>query len=134
MKKTTQTPRYLNLYEESKAMVKRRVNRWPSAYASGQVVQVYKKRVAETYGPRAKPYVESVVEKKAPLKKWFAEKWIDIATGLPCGSVKSARYYPTCRPQRIAKRLTPTQKIDAIKRKQKAKKKTASYPAYFRGL
>lgn len=31
------------LYAKAKAIVKKRVKKWPSAYASGQLVQQYKK-------------------------------------------------------------------------------------------
>ena len=38
------TPVNKGLYARVKAMVKNRVKKWPSAYASGQVVQEYKRR------------------------------------------------------------------------------------------
>jgi len=37
-------PKNKALYARVKAMVKKRVKKWPSAYASGQVVQEYKRR------------------------------------------------------------------------------------------
>lgn len=37
-----------SLYAKAKAMVKKRVKKWPSAYASGQLVQQYK-RMGGTY-------------------------------------------------------------------------------------
>ena len=36
-------PANKGLYARAKAIVKRRVKKWPSAYASGQLVQQYKK-------------------------------------------------------------------------------------------
>lgn len=117
------TPTYPDLYSEIKASVKASVSRWPSAYASGQLVKRYKARVSETYGMNARPYVENK-EATAPLTTWFREKWIDIKTGKPCGSVKTSTYYPTCRPLVYAQRMTPHQRQIAIKLKQQMKNKT----------
>lgn len=126
-------PTYPTLYKRAVKTVKTRVARWPSAYASGQVVQEYKRMVRQTYGPNAKAYVGPARRRAtAPLTQWFNEKWIDIVTHRPCGSVKSRSYYPTCRPEKVAQRLTLAQVANAVKRKQRAKKRTASYPAYFR--
>lgn len=37
---------------------------------------------------------------KSGLDRWFAEKWIDVCTGKPCGRSKSSsRKYPYCRPK-----------------------------------
>lgn len=83
------------------------------------------------YGPNASPYLESK-SKKAPLSIWFRETWVDIATGKPCGSVKSEKYYPTCRPLEKASQLTASQKAAAIEIKQRAGPKKATYPEYFK--
>jgi hypothetical protein len=123
-----------DLYARAVKKVKARVARWPSAYASGQVVQEYKRLVAQTYGPKAKAYVGKSRRATAPLTAWFNERWVDILTGQPCGSVKTSSYYPTCRPQNVARRLTLTHVVDAVQRKQRAKKRTASYPSYFKKL
>jgi hypothetical protein len=123
------------LYDKIKERVKARVARWPSAYASGQVVQEYKAAM-EKKGKM--PYVTakpSEPKKQTPLGRWYAEKWIDIKTGKPCGAVKTADYYPTCRPAKritaktptTAKELTPSQKTAMIAQKQKAKKQTVHY-------
>jgi hypothetical protein len=128
----TSRPSYPSLYARAVARVKSQVKRWPSAYASGRVVQEYTRIVKALHGPRAHPYVgpKSI---KTPLHTWFQEQWVDILTGLPCGSVRSPRYYPVCRPKRIASRLTPLQIVDAVTRKQRMKEKTTTYPSYFRG-
>ena len=126
-----QTPRYPKLYRDSVNEIKRRVGRWPSAYASGQLVQMYVKKVARMYGPRAKPYVESTT-RQTPLGVWYDEDWIDIVTKKPCGSVKSSTYYPVCRPKAIAERLTKKEIATAFTIKQRAKSKTASYPSFFK--
>ncbi|AGE57040.1 hypothetical protein ATCVNEJV3_651R [Acanthocystis turfacea Chlorella virus NE-JV-3] len=108
-------------------------SRWPSAYLSGLVVQKYKAAMAKK---GKKPYKSSSPpKKKTDLKRWFDEKWVDVKTGKPCGSVRTKSYYPTCRPlkriseetPRTSKELTKEQKKKMVAIKQKAKKRTASY-------
>jgi len=42
------------------------------------------------------------------LDRWFAEKWVDIKTGKPCGRQKGEdRSYPACRPSRRVNYRTP---------------------------
>jgi len=122
------------LYARIKAKIKRESkSRWPSAYLSGHLVKTYKAQM-EKRGK--KPYKSSSPsKKKSPLKRWYDEKWIDVKTGKPCGSVKTKTYYPTCRPKkkitedtpRTARSLTAEQKKKMIKLKQKAKGKTVHY-------
>ena len=120
-------------YSRVKAQVKAQVKRWPSAYASGMVVQKYKAAMAKK---GKKPYTSSSTPKgKTSLARWYKEKWVDVKTGKPCGSVHTSKYYPTCRPKkrvtsetpRTAKELTKKQKEKMIKLKQKAKKKVVRY-------
>jgi hypothetical protein len=66
---------------------------------------------------------------KGLLSRWFKEKWVDIKTGKACGSVKTRRYYPTCRPSKRITSHTPktlpemshSQVLMAIRQKQKVK-------------
>jgi hypothetical protein len=52
---------------------------------------------------------------KGGLGKWFAEEWIDVKTGKPCGRSKGEkRGYPACRPKAVA---------GSISKKEAAKKK-----------
>jgi hypothetical protein len=130
---TNPVPTDPKLYARIKSSVKSSAtSRWPSAYLSGQVVQKYKAAM-EKRGK--KPYTSSSPKKSSPLKRWYDEKWVDVKTGKPCGSVKTKTYYPTCRPKkkitedtpRTARSLTAEQKKRMIKLKQKAKKKTVHY-------
>lgn len=100
-------PTNIDEYNKVVETVKERVARWPSAYASGQVVTMYKKVMAKKH-PDQDPYT-SVHSKEAlnDLERWFKERWIDINTGKPCGVVKSNTYYPTCRPTIKISRKTP---------------------------
>tara|TARA_Y100000361_G_C10938368_1_gene227492 strand:+ start:145 stop:429 length:285 start_codon:yes stop_codon:yes gene_type:complete len=61
------------------------------------------------------------------LKKWFAEKWVDIGAKKkdgkfqPCGRKSasgSKRKYPKCVPLSKANRMTKSQRTSAVKRKR----------------
>ncbi len=43
------------------------------------------------------------------LGRWFAEKWIDVKTGKPCGrqAGEKRRSYPACRPSKRVSVDTP---------------------------
>ncbi|ABT16681.1 hypothetical protein ATCV1_Z547R [Acanthocystis turfacea chlorella virus 1] len=127
------TPTDQAAYDRIKRQVKAQVERWPSAYASGMVVQKYKAAMAKK---GKKPYKSSSPpKKKTALKRWFDEKWVDVTTGKKCGSVHTSKYYPVCRPQkrvsedtpRTVKELSKKQREKMIKLKQKAKKRIVRY-------
>ena len=92
------------LYNSIKSSVKRRVKRWPSAYASAQLVRMYKKKGGKY---RCSSF--------GSLDRWFKEKWIDVCKrsssgkNLPCGRKKigDKRKYPYCRPSRRVSSKTP---------------------------
>ena len=93
------------LYAKAKEYVKKRVKVWPSAYASGMVVQRYKKLGGVYKG--AKP-------KRAGIDRWFKERWVDICKPrgkgryAPCGRQNSdVRKYPKCRPSIRVSKQTP---------------------------
>lgn len=105
-------------YARVKAQVKAQVERWPSAYASGMVVQKYKAAMAAR---GVRPYKSSSPpKKKTDLKRWYDEKWVDIKTGKPCGSVRTKSYYPTCRPKKRITSETP-RSLGELSEKQKKK-------------
>lgn len=115
------------LYRRVRNKVKRRVKKWPSAYASGQVVVEYKRR-----GGRYRS--TSKFAFRGNLGRWFAEEWVDVCTGKPCGrksSRSSQRKYPYCRPKRrvssktprTARSLSPAQKKKLCSRKRRSPSK-----------
>ena len=126
------TPADSKLYARILERVKNRVDRWPSAYASGQVVQEYK---AAMLKKNMQPYVNAKPDSNTGLARWYKEKWVDIKTGKPCGTVKTATNYPTCRPSKkittktpvTATELSPAQKKKMIEEKQAAKKHSVQY-------
>ena len=120
------------IYKQITEKVKARVARWPSAYASGMVVNLYKKYM-EKIGKT--PYIDEKPDPKKGLARWYNEDWIDIKTGKPCGAVKTKDYYPTCRPAKrvtakspvTANELSATQKKQMVTQKQVAKENTIIY-------
>jgi hypothetical protein len=113
---------WLEIREEKDACyykVKASASVWPSAYASGRLVQCRKKG-AKNYGnakkkkrKKKKRLTESVfkLEKERGLKGWFdrnnGKGWIDCKASkkgnlVPCGRKKTGkgaeREYPACRP------------------------------------
>lgn len=129
-----QVPGDLKEYTRCVEVVKSSGTRWPSAYASGMVVQLYKRNMAAK-GRAAYPDLSTQVITKQGLARWFAEKWVDIRTGKPCGASKTASFYPTCRPTVkitsrtpvLLKDLTQSQTNGMIIQKQLAKKRTVRY-------
>lgn len=110
------------LYNRVKTEAKRRFKVWPSAYASGWVVKTYKARGGKyrRKSSRRKSHKKSRKFRKSrkksrkksrsPLGRWFAEKWIDVCTGKPCGRKSartSPRKYPYCRPKYRISSKTP---------------------------
>jgi hypothetical protein len=54
------------------------------------------------------------------LTKWFAEEWVDVKTGKPCGrksATESKRPYPSCRPKAVAAKMTKSEKASSARRK-----------------
>ena len=84
-KKGKSKPINLGLYNRIKSSVKSKVTRWPSAYASGQLVRMYKQK-----GGKYR------CSKFGSLDRWFKEKWVDVCTGKVCGRKKigDKRKYP----------------------------------------
>jgi hypothetical protein len=108
------------LYAEIKRKVKRSVKTWPSAYASGQLVQQYKRAggryrmgdkkfykpgsenalfltpgirqcLSIIYGP-AITIERSRFGNRSGLTRWFKEKWVNV-----CAPKKKGKYVPCAR-------------------------------------
>lgn len=129
----SQVPANPKEYAKAVKLVKGRVARWPSAYASGQVVIEYKRAMAALGKP---PYhIQAKKQPIAPLARWFAERWTDIRTGKPCGNAHDDNKYPTCRPAVKVSAATPvtlgelskSQKTRMIAQKQQAGPATVHY-------
>jgi len=116
-----------SLYKRVKKRVEKQFNGVWSAYASGQLVQQYKKAYKAKHGPRSSPYI-GTKSAKDPLLIWFKENWVDVTTGKPCGSVKTKGHYPTCRPKKTRATMSPAQRRRMHEIKQQYGSKTAKYP------
>ena len=58
--------------------------------------------------------------RRGGLSRWFAEEWIDVCTGKPCGRKKgSKRRMPYCRPKRKVTSRTPKTRRSLSKKKIK---------------
>jgi hypothetical protein len=121
------------LYARVQASVKRGVKRWPSAYASGLVVQRYKAAGGE--------YEPGCSRREGGLTTWFKEKWVDVCrTGLPpCGRATEGmtekaykRAYPKCRPLKVAQGMSEAQRAAACRRKRAAVSKAGSKVVWVR--
>jgi len=122
------------IYAHVVETIKARVNRWPSAYASGMVVKEYK-RIMSLKG--REPYEITQTNQMSPLTRWFKEKWINIATGKQCGrKTEAEKDYPTCRPSvkisnktpLLANELSDTEKKRLAKNKSISKKESIVFP------
>ena len=57
---------------------------------------------------------------KGGLTKWFKEEWVDVKTGKKCGrsgKEKKTRPYPSCRPKKVAAKMTAAEKRSSASRK-----------------
>jgi hypothetical protein len=108
------------LYARIQRSVRESVKRWPSAYASGLVVQRYKTAGGE---------YEGCAKREGGLTKWFAEKWVNVCSSSlpPCGRATAGmteaeyrRAYPKCRPLAVAKRMGEEERARACARKRRA--------------
>jgi hypothetical protein len=104
------------LYDQVKKEAKQRFAVWPSAYASGWLVQEYKRRGGKYSGKKSK-------SKSRGLSRWYAEKWINICK-LPkkvsCGRKRASIIaYPYCRPSRRINKETPTTAYELTERERK---------------
>lgn len=95
--------------------VKAQYDIFPSARASQAIAKCRK-----AHGKSTKS------KKGADLRRWDAEKWVNIKTGRPCGNTKDKSEY--CRPsKRISKKTPKTRSELSSKRKKqmiRAKQKT----------
>jgi len=114
------------LYARVREDVRARVKRWPSAYASGLVVQEY-----TAAGGR---YASSCPRKRGGLTKWFRERWVNVcrpelpACGRATAGTTEAEYrraYPKCRPLEVAKAMSPDERRRACAHKRRATSKTS---------
>jgi len=63
------------------------------------------------------------------LDRWFAEKWVDVKTGKPCGRQEGeSRAYPACRPSKRVSSKTPktSSELSSAEKEKFKRSKTSS--------
>ena len=104
------------LHARAVAAAKRKFKVWPSAYASGFVVQQYKRLYKKKHGSLSGAF------RGDDLGKWFGEKWVRITSsgGIagPCGGRSSKEGKPKCLPRAKAQSLSTAERKRLVARKR----------------
>jgi phage-related protein (TIGR01555 family) len=113
------------LHSRAVSAAKSKFKVWPSAYASGYVVQKYKQMYKEKHGSLSGAFKGDGEELHADdLDKWFKEKWVRIgANGEimgPCGAREKGEGKPKCLPQAKAQGMSKEERQRIVARKRKA--------------
>ena len=112
------------LHNRAVASAKSKFNVWPSAYASGYVVQQYKSMYKKKHGSLSGAFKSDEGEIHADdLDKWFKEKWVRIgANGEilgPCGGRSEKEGKPKCLPEAKAKGMSKEERATIVARKRR---------------
>ena len=106
------------LHARAVAAAKRKFKVWPSAYASGVVVQAYKRMYKKKHGSLSGAF------RGDDLGKWFNEKWVRITSSGsiagPCGGRSTKEGKPKCLPRAKAQSLSTAERKRLVARKRKA--------------
>lgn len=113
------------LHSRAVSAAKAKFKVWPSAYASGYVVQQYKQMYKKKHGSTSGAFKSDEQELHADdLDKWFKEKWVRIgANGEilgPCGAREEKEGKPKCLPQAKAQAMSKEERQTIVARKRKA--------------
>lgn len=113
------------LHSRAVSAAKSKFKVWPSAYASGYVVQQYKQMYKKKHGSLGGAFKSDEQELHADdLDKWFKEKWVRIgANGEilgPCGAREEKEGKPKCLPQAKAQAMSKEERQTIVARKRKA--------------
>jgi hypothetical protein len=81
--------------------------------------------------PRKKRKAPAKSKARGGLGRWFAEKWVDVKTGKPCGrsgKKDKRKGYPACRPSKRVSSKTPktTKEMSSTEKRRFKKAKTSS--------
>jgi len=113
------------LHSQAVSAAKAKFKVWPSAYASGYVVQQYKQMFKKKHGSLSGAFKSDEQELHADdLDQWFKEKWVRIgANGEilgPCGAREEKEGKPKCLPQAKAQAMSKEERQTIVARKRKA--------------
>jgi phage-related protein (TIGR01555 family) len=114
-----------SLHEQAVAAAKAKFQVWPSAYASGYVVQRYKDLYKRKHGSLSGAFKsdgQEVVEDD--LEQWFKEQWVRLTSGGeiagPCGERSEGEGKPKCLPKAKAQSMSKEERKRIVARKRKA--------------
>jgi hypothetical protein len=119
------TPNDPKLYEKVKKEAKKKFDVWPSSPASSWLTAEYKRRGGTFKGKKPK---------KSGLTKWYDETWVDLARSIDPKTGKVRKWvecarpdqgeaaYPKCLPIEKARKMTPKQRLSAVRRKREAER------------
>ena len=113
------------LHSRAVGAAKAKFKVWPSAYASGYVVQQYKQMYKKKHGSLGGAFKNDEGEIHADdLEQWFKEKWVRIgANGEimgPCGAREEKEGKPKCLPEAKAQAMSKEERQTIVARKRKA--------------
>jgi len=113
------------LHSQAVSAAKAKFKVWPSAYASGYVVQQYKEAYKKKHGSLSGAFKNDEGEINADdLGRWFEEKWVRIgANGEilgPCGGREEKEGKPKCLPQAKVQAMSKEERQTIVARKRKA--------------
>jgi hypothetical protein len=109
-------------------------NRYASPY-DREAMRFESPEEAEYFGMNYKNIAPMMYEYKkggnfGGLNRWFAEKWVDVKTGKPCGRQEgeSRRSYPACRPSVRVNNKTPktSSELSSFEKEKFKRSKTSS--------
>ena len=113
------------LHSRAVAAAKAKFKVWPSAYASGYVVQQYKRLYKEKHGSTSGAFKGDDGEIHADdLGQWFKEGWVRIGSNGeimgPCGGRGEKEGKPKCLPKAKAQAMSKEERQTIVARKRKA--------------
>jgi phage-related protein (TIGR01555 family) len=113
------------LHSRAVSAAKAKFKVWPSAYASGYVVQQYKQMYKKKHGSLSGAFKSDDQELHADdLDKWFKEKWVRIGGNGeilgPCGAREEKEGKPKCLPEAKAQSMSKEERQTIVARKRKA--------------
>lgn len=113
------------LHSRAVSAAKAKFKVWPSAYASGYVVQQYKQMYKKKHGSLSGAFKSDEQELHADdLEQWFKEKWVRIgANGEilgPCGGREEKEGKPKCLPESKVQAMSKEERQTIVARKRKA--------------
>lgn len=114
-----------DLHQQAVAAAKAKFKVWPSAYASGYVVQRYKDLYKRKHGSLSGAFSGDDGEINADtLSQWFKEKWVRIGGNGeilgPCGGREKGEGKPKCLPQAKAQAMSKEERQTIVQRKRRA--------------